>query len=1138
MNTQVGKSVGIALLLAAGLLAALFAMGVFSPSGAGAQSTGPTATASLVDMNDTATSNKADDTLVITFRGLTAVSGATGNEVEITMPDDLGTLADDAVTWSGGNQFATVTTSALVYTAASGDGPGHYAVSFGNNFVISGGTAVLEITTTANNIDTNSKITALTVGRGDEDAVTQNTVTNVPINIANAPAGPRITLEPSSVIFDPAPTDAAGDAIADGAGVTYMVTVKGSGFTAATEVTLATEPDRGTGTVPQASVLANGTFSFDLTLTQDKQAGDANEHQAESITVTTTQGTDNSSAMFVINRAPTVSVDETGVFFESENASAQQVTVTHADPDGHTLDIDQVSSDTDVATVTRSNNVITVSPQAPGTATVTVTADDGYAGGEVTTTFDVTVLGVVSSTNKADADVVLEIIGRAEAPIRGGRDIVVGLSGYFIPEGGILEDDVLVTGAGDSYYGNPADVSVSGSSVTITIPTKIVGMGGRSEDTEVGVGGYTVRFKDGAGLRNPNSAGSKTVTVSDADDTAHRLPVSIISHISVKPGWVSRGDMFTITGKGINANGDTTAHLYTGTVSPDKLTNAELVESSRSIVLGKSSRDGGTVVVDEVSTKRSDFEAEATNATENPDVDAKGTNLIVMVDAAGVVVGYTYLGLLPNVELDVTDVRRTGEVVVTVSDWYYGDHIDLVRINGITVNLRDNTNRPSDEDSEPDPWVHPDTRANHREAVDSDGDAEFIVVVDRNTRLGEMQVDLRGYRSYLKQGSASSPDTHKQTVQVGFFPLTLTPSTAVTEQVIQVEGEEFLARTCITSITVGERTIEEATNGDRVSAEPRDCVDTDGNGKLTATFKVPRGLLPGEYSLVVRDDGNRVGEAKLVVPAPAITLDPATSQRGSTVTVVGENFPADDVVTIDYRGVTVEATETDTRGDFRGTFQVPITAPIGATHEVIAASENKADGREDTNQPEVVLTAKGEHRVSDETLEFDRQQVAPGEQLGIIAGNLPLFNPVSISIGGRDVAGKVLGEDNASDGFGRYEDSVLVPQLPAGFTIVELIVHTERGDDVRVSEFVQITNIVTRPTNEVFANIIAANQLVVVWKYDNETASWASYDPTAPAELNDLNLVSNGDIVWVETTESVDFQGVALYTGWNLITLE
>ena len=644
--------------------------------------------------------------------------------------------------------------------------------------------------------------------------------------------------------------------------------------------------------------------------------------------------------------------------------------------------------------------------------------------------------------------------------------------------------------------------------------------------------------------------------------------VTIASHISVKPGWVSRGDAVTVTAKGVNAKGDTTAHLYTGNLplnedgdpDPSLLTNLDLVESSFSLVLGRSPRDEGTVIIEGISTTRSEFEAEAVDATEDPDADAKGTNLIVMVDAAGTVVGHTYLGLLPSVSLDVTDVRRTGEVVVKVSDWYYGSDIDRVRINGILVDLPDDTWRPYDDNDEPDPWridIPDNGYFFHIVSVDSDGKAEFTVVVDRDTRLGEMQVDLRGFQrtgtavhngirfitgeiSTVKQGSAGSPDVHKQTVQVGFFPLTLTPSTAVTEQVMQIEGEEFLARTCITSIMVGERAIEEATNGDTVSADRRDCMDTDSNGKLTATVKVPRGLKPGTYNVVVRDDGNRVGEAELVVPKPEITLDPMTSQRGSTVTVVGKNFPADDVVTIDYRGITVEAAQTDTVGNFRANFQVPITAPIGADHEVLAASENKADGLPDApqNQPEVVLTAKMDHHVSDETLSFDRERVAPGEHLGIVATNLPLFTPVSLLIGGRAVAGKVLGEDNASDGFGEYRDSVLVPQLPAGITIVELTVHTLRGDDVRVAEFVEITNIITRPTDEVFADLIAAGQLVVVWHYDNETAMWSAYDPDVPAEINDLNLVSTGDIVWVEVTENVQFQGQTLRAGASLISLE
>ena len=106
-------------------------------------------------------------------------------------------------------------------------------------------------------------------------------------------------------------------------------------------------------------------------------------------------------------------------------------------------------------------------------------------------------------------------------------------------------------------------------------------------------------------------------------------------------------------------------------------------------------------------------------------------------------------------------------------------------------------------DDEPDPWVHPGPGEkmgdNYEFAVDADGKASFTVVVDRDTRLGTMQVDLRGKDSLVKQGSAGSPDIHKQTVNVGVFPLDVEPMvdgqpTAVTDQAIRIEGEGFLAQ--------------------------------------------------------------------------------------------------------------------------------------------------------------------------------------------------------------------------------------------------------------------------------------------------------------------------------------------------------
>ena len=110
---------------------------------------------------------------------------------------------------------------------------------------------------------------------------------------------------------------------------------------------------------------------------------------------------------------------------------------------------------------------------------------------------------------------------------------------------------------------------------------------------------------------------------------------------------------------------------------------------------------------------------------------------------------------------------------------------------------------------------------------------------------------------------------------------------------IQIEGEEFLARACITSITVGERTIEEATNGD--TDQRRNPRRLRGHRQQRQADRHFQGAArPGAWLPTAwwcETSGNRVGEAKLTIPEPEITLDPMTSQRGSTVTVVGKQLP-------------------------------------------------------------------------------------------------------------------------------------------------------------------------------------------------------------------------------------------------------
>ena len=59
-----------------------------------------------------------------------------------------------------------------------------------------------------------------------------------------------------------------------------------------------------------------------------------------------------------------------------------------------------------------------------------------------------------------------------------------------------------------------------------------------------------------------------------------------------------------------------------------------------------------------------------------------------------------------------------------------------------------------------------------------------------------------------------------------------------------------------------------------------------------------------------------------------------------------------------------------------------------------------------------------------------------------------------------------------------------------------------------------------------------------VWRYDAPTRLWSFYDPRSGyAATNTLTEVSSGDIVWIDVSADIEFQGMTLYRDWNLIAL-
>ena len=512
----------------------------------------------------------------------------------------------------------------------------------------------------------------------------------------------------------------------------------------------------------------------------------------------------------------------------------------------------------------------------------------------------------------------------------------------------------------------------------------------------------------------------------------------------------------------------------------------------------------------------------------------EGLNTISVVDGSGKGINVTaQFEITPLIELDGETFKRGGKVDITVSDWVYGA-LTLVEVGAVDVI---NVPRGSGLQS----WGD---RYPNGLSLGTD-ETEFSFIVPNNARLGDQELKLTGSTSD-KQGAYSPAgiDAAKTTILVGAFDLTIDPSTAVTGQVIRIEGSGFAGSACIVQLKVGDIHVGESTSGnlvgsiddegERLCGGSGDNVSADSNGNLADTFEVPGNLKSGTYRVIVTDIQSRIGIADLTIPEPEIELDPAASQRGGTVAVIGSNFPAEDVITISYRGRTVTASNTDTVGRFRGTFNVPVNAPIGEEHEVVAISADKADG----NDGKPLLKAKALHQVPDEVLEVTPAVAAPGTRIDIKASNLPLYTPVNVYIGNVAVAGSSIGELAESDGTGSWEGMPLVPQLTPGTHTVEMRVG--RGaTGVSVSTFLEIADIITRSSTEAFDDIIDNGTLTRVWYLEAATQTWSFFDPAPEfADFNTLTEVSTGQIVTIIMATQDEFQGRSLYVGSNNVAIE
>jgi hypothetical protein len=364
----------------------------------------------------------------------------------------------------------------------------------------------------------------------------------------------------------------------------------------------------------------------------------------------------------------------------------------------------------------------------------------------------------------------------------------------------------------------------------------------------------------------------------------------------------------------------------------------------------------------------------------------------------------------------------------------------------------------------------------------------------------------------------------KKTITIATNVLEVEPDTAVPGQQITITGDGFSANGTIAAADIK---IDA-----KVVSSSDETVDSTGNINFTVNVvevgDSPRTIKSGTRNVEVTDSSGRVGTAKITVTKAEITLDPAESLIGSTVTVSGIGFPANDLVLIQYDGTTISTSNTDPTGNFSKDVVVPSSADVGDKAKIKAESQVIKGVSDDADHKTPAPALSAETSASGQA----------GGTVTIGGENFKGFVRVmSIKIGGTPVTPVPA---PTTDQWGAFTATgVQVPNLTLGTHPVEITV-----DEKTVTGFIQIVveppaPVLTDPA-DVFADLIADGSLTTVWHLNaaiqqtDPSGGWTSYSTNPDlAAFNTLSEIQGGQVYVLIMSAAGEFMGSPLYVGTN-----
>ena len=484
--------------------------------------------------------------------------------------------------------------------------------------------------------------------------------------------------------------------------------------------------------------------------------------------------------------------------------------------------------------------------------------------------------GDVLSSQDAGAGVSLTIAFTPGAIITAGDDVVIELKNFQIASP-IDADAISIKG---TTTANAADVSVSGSKITVEIPD-MDGDAATGAGDNLPVALTTIRIRSRAGVMNPTLAGDTyMVKVTHEQGILYEhSPGFILATLKVDPKSGLEGEEVTVSGVGYS-NGTATIY-HTGGAAPP---------AAGSLM----SAPPGFTRVGSAPVSDGSF---STSVTAGDDFTAAGNNLVARSSTGqwGPPAVFTVNGAISIPE----SVTKGTDLTIKVSKWSAGP-ITRATINGANMYT-------VGSDGVDDGFM--------TQTPDSDGAKEFKIRVGDGALLGEQTLVL-----YATEAGEAEKSAGQKNIDIVGIDLTVSPSTAVVGQEVTVTGSGFVNGKEIISLSIGGVSVLS-----QIAATDRGVAS---GGRVVAAFIVPANakLADADDYTISLGDGTRTGSAMVTIPERTLTVSPAESRIGSRIDLSGTGWPigtGPNLVGIYYGDNQLSSATTDSSGEWSATITVP-----------------------------------------------------------------------------------------------------------------------------------------------------------------------------------------------------------------------